>query len=84
MRQQAEKGIIGAYSPRHMNLDHQLNVQLLTLGQRLYRQEHCGEFVEPENQAFSYEDIERALNRPDASDSLVAPLRVEDIEGLAE
>jgi hypothetical protein len=59
--EQEARGIIGYYSPRHRNLDHQLNVQLKNLGQQQYRQEQCGEFVEPDAQLFSYSDIARAF-----------------------
>lgn len=74
----AKTGVIGYYSPRHMDLNHQLHRQLAMLGQQLYRQENCGEFVEPESQLFSYADISRALEGRDDVKALTGGLSVRD------
>jgi hypothetical protein len=74
----SKRGVIGYYSPRHMDLEHQLHRQLAMLGQQLYRQENCGEFVEPETQLFSYVDIARALEARDDIEALKGGLLVRD------
>jgi hypothetical protein len=56
----AKQGVHGYYSPRHRNEEEQLE-NLEEMGERLYRQEYCCEFVEPEDQVFSYDQIERAF-----------------------
>jgi hypothetical protein len=55
---QAEKGVRAYYSPRHRNPDEQ-QMNLEEMGPLMYRQEYGCEFVEPEDQVFSYEEIER-------------------------
>jgi hypothetical protein len=55
------EGIRGFYSPRHMDQDEQ-EFNLGEMGPLMYRQEYCVEFVEPEDQVFSYDDIERMMN----------------------
>jgi hypothetical protein len=56
-----EKDIKGFYSPRHKNREEQ-GFNLGEMGPLMYRQEYCVEFVEPEDQVFSYDDIERLMN----------------------
>jgi hypothetical protein len=60
-QQRAEKGIRGFYSPRHKNREEQ-EFNLGEMGPLMYRQEYCVQFVEPEDQVFSYDDIERLRN----------------------
>lgn len=57
----AEKGIIGMYSPNHMDYDDQMG-NLSDVGSRQYRQEFCCDFVEVEGQVFSNVDIDRFLS----------------------
>jgi hypothetical protein len=81
---QAEQAAIGVrawFSPRHADLEEQME-QLLLMGVRLYLQENCAEFVEPEEQVFSYEDIRAAAERPDLVASLPQGIAVEDIPVL--
>jgi hypothetical protein len=54
----ARQGVRGYYSPRHRDLGEQ-EFNLGEMGPLMYRQEYCAEFVEPEDQVFSYGDIER-------------------------
>jgi hypothetical protein len=56
----AAQGIKGFYSPRHNNREEQ-EFNLGEMGPLMYRQEYCVEFVEPEDQVFSYDDIERMM-----------------------
>jgi hypothetical protein len=56
----AAKGIRGFYSPRHGNREEQ-EFNLREMGPLMYRQEYRVEFVEPEDQVFNYEDIERMM-----------------------
>ena len=60
-KQRAEQGIRGFYSPRHKNLEEQ-EFNLGEMGPLMYRQEYDVQFVEPEDQVFSYDDIERMMN----------------------
>jgi hypothetical protein len=84
-KEQEALGIIGYYSPRHMNLLEQTNVQLYNLGQQQYRQEQCGEFVEPESQLLSYSDIQRSFSRGDSLEALhTGPMIRDDIEAFKE
>jgi hypothetical protein len=73
-RKQAEKGIRGFYSPRHQNRVEQ-EFNLGEMGPLMYRQEYGVQFVEPEDQVFNYEDIERLMN------STAAGI---DLEGIGE
>jgi hypothetical protein len=57
---QTARGIKGFYSPRHMNKEEQ-EFNLGEMGPLMYRQEYGVEFVEPEDQVFSYDDIERMM-----------------------
>ena len=57
----AEVGIFGYYSPRHKDKDEQ-EFNLGEMGPLMYRQEYCVEFVEPEDQVFGYDEIERMMN----------------------
>jgi hypothetical protein len=83
--EQEEKGILGYYSPRHKDIDHQRNVQLRNLGQQMYRQEQCGEFVEPDAQLFSYSDIARAFAVGDHLQAMKSGVIVrEDIHAFQE
>lgn len=66
----AKDGILAWYSPRHADLAGQMK-QLEMMGQRLYRQENGAEFVEPEEQLFSYEDIQAASSRDDYNEDLI-------------
>ena len=52
----AKDGIKAWYSPRHKNRKEQER-NLVRLGRMKYLQEFCGEFVEPEDNVFSYDDI---------------------------
>ncbi len=55
-----ERGIHGYYSPRHKNLlEQQENLE--EMGPLMYRQEYLCEFVEPEDQVFKYDHIERSF-----------------------
>jgi hypothetical protein len=60
-QQRTEKGIRGFYSPRHKNREEQ-EFNLGEMGPLMYRQEYGVQFVEPEDQVFSYDDIERMMN----------------------
>ena len=60
-RKCAEKGIIGFDSPRHRNQQEQ-EFNLGEMGPRMYRQEYGPQFVEPEDQIFGYDEIERMMN----------------------
>ena len=60
-RKCAEKGIIGFDSPRHRNQQEQ-EFNLGEMGPRMYRQEYGPQFVEPEDQVFGYDEIERMMN----------------------
>jgi hypothetical protein len=78
IRKEAE-GVKGFYSPRHQDLD-EAQMNLEEMGPLMYRQEYCCEFVEPEDQVFSYDEID-ALFRAGAE-----PLDMESVpeaEGLA-
>jgi hypothetical protein len=72
----AKKGIMGFYSPRHMNKEEQ-EFNLGEMGTIMYRQEYGVQFVEPEDQVFSYDEIERMMN------SKAEPLIIDSI-GEAE
>ena len=75
-RKCAEKGIKGYDSPRHKNqAEQQFNLE--EMGVLLYKQEYGPKFVEPEDQVFSYDDIERMMN------SNIEPLKLDEI-GEAE
>ena len=82
--EQAARGIIGYYSPRHMDYEHQVHRQLGMLGQQLYRQENCGEFVEPEAQLFSYSDIQRAFDGREVEALKSGALVRDDIQAFRE
>jgi hypothetical protein len=60
-KKSAEKGIRGYYSPRHEDKEEQ-EFNLGEIGPLMYRQEYGPEFVEPEDQVFGYDDIERMFN----------------------
>ena len=79
--QQTERGVKAWYSPRHSSLKQQTE-QLLLMGMRLYLQEQCAEFVEPEEQIFSYDDIAAAANAADLVPNLSSDIAVEDIPVL--
>jgi hypothetical protein len=53
----AGKNIRGYYSPQHRDRNNQEFI-LGEMGTYMYRQENCVEFVEPEDQIFSYDEIE--------------------------
>ena len=75
-RKCAEKGIIGYYSPRHRDKNEQ-EFNLGEMGSQMFRQEYLVEFVEPDDQVFGYDEIERMM-----SNSAV-PLELGEI-GVAE
>ena len=69
-QEMAAKGIFGYYSPQHRDFEKQSKF-LQRMGKLRYQQEFCGEFVEPEDQVFSYSDIEAVFNSkasPDIED----------------
>jgi len=72
-RECAEKGILAYDSPRHRDKAEQ-EFNLDEMGPLMYRQEYGPEFVEPEDQVFSYDDIERMFN-----DRRVEPLVLDEI-----
>jgi hypothetical protein len=53
----AAEGVRGYYSPRHRGQE-EAQMNLEEMGPLMYRQEYCCEFVEPEDQVFSYDEIE--------------------------
>lgn len=57
----AKKGVYADYSPRHMSYEERIE-DLMDMGELLYRQEFCCEFVETEDSVFTYEDIDRLFN----------------------
>jgi hypothetical protein len=59
--ERAKYGVKAFYSTRHANLTTQLKV--LERGQQAYRQNNLVEFVEADDQVFSYDEIERAFTR---------------------
>jgi hypothetical protein len=52
-----EKGIRAYYSPRHANLEEQQE-NLDEMSELMYRQEYLCEYVEPQGQTFSYDEID--------------------------
>jgi len=52
----AKRGVTAFYSPRHYIFDEQLG-NLDEMGRDMYKQEYCCEFVEPNEQVFSYDEI---------------------------
>jgi hypothetical protein len=58
------------YSLRHRDLEEQ-QMNLEEMGPLMYRQEYCCEFVEPEDQVFNYEDVEKMFQQQ------AAPLELE-------
>lgn len=56
-KRMAQKGIRAFYSPQHRDYEKQAKF-LSKMGKMRYLQEFCCEFVEPEDQVFSYADIE--------------------------
>jgi hypothetical protein len=50
------QGVDACYSPRHCIFDEQLG-NLEEMGRDMYKQEYCCEFVEPNEQVFSYDEI---------------------------
>ena len=74
-RMMAGKGIRAYYSPQHMDQEKQ-QAFLARMGKMRYEQEFCCQFVEPEDQVFSYSDIEALFGsraKDDALDDLTAP-----------
>jgi hypothetical protein len=69
----AARGIQSWFSPRHFNLNEQLE-NLEKMGMMQYRQEYCCEFVEQEDMVFSYEDLDRAFGRDNRIAGLDADL----------
>lgn len=71
----AQKGIKAYYSPQHSDYDKQ-QAFLARMGKLRYEQEFCCQFVEPEDQVFSYSDIEAMFSsraRTEQEDDLTAP-----------
>ena len=60
LRIKAAQGITACYSPRHANIEEQLFI-LRHQGPDKYRRNQLCEFVDPEEQVFSYDDIARAF-----------------------
>ena len=75
-RKCAEKGVLGFYSPRHMNKEEQ-EFNLGEMGTNMYLQEYGVQFIEPEDQVFSYDEIEKLMS------STAEPLIIDEI-GEAE
>lgn len=68
------KGIRAYYSPQHRDFEKQ-SAFLRRMGKMRYEQEFCCQFVEPEDQVFSYSDIEtmfRSRAKTEAVESLEA------------
>lgn len=82
--EQARRGVRAWFSPRHMNLEEQTHDQLLLIGQRLYLQEHCAEFIEPEEQVFSYDEIQAAFEDHDYTEVLETGVGESDVAALEE
>lgn len=58
----AKQGVIAYYSPRHaIKSEQQENLE--EMGALMYRQEYLCEYVEPEDQVFSYDEVERMFKR---------------------
>jgi hypothetical protein len=75
----AKQGIKAYYSPRH-TIESEQQMNLEEMGPLMYRQEYLCEFVEPDDQVFGYDEIERAFTAG------VEPLplfAVGETEGLA-
>jgi len=73
----AKAGIKAYYSPRHTNFEEQL-FALSKQGALKYAQNQLAEFVEPEDQVFSYDEIERIFSggvKPLNSDIALAPVK---------
>jgi len=68
-----ERGVQAWFSPRHFNLDEQLE-NLEKMGMMQYQQEYCCEFVEQEDMVFSYDDLERTFGRDNRVSGLNADL----------
>jgi hypothetical protein len=61
-KKKAIQGIRAYYSPRHYHIEEQ-QMNLEEMAPLMYRQEYCCEFVEPEDQVFSYDDIAAMAER---------------------
>jgi hypothetical protein len=59
-KMRAKEGIKAFYSERHAELSAQLKI--LERGEQAFRQNNLVEFIESENNAFRYSDIDRAFN----------------------
>lgn len=59
--EQATQGVQGYYSPRHAIAEEQQE-NLEEMGVLMYRQEYLCEYVEPEDQVFSFDEIERVFS----------------------
>ena len=71
----AAKGIRAYYSPQHQDYEKQ-QAFLSRMGKMRYEQEFCCQFVEPEDQVFSYADIEalfKSRAKVDATENMEAP-----------
>jgi len=56
--EQATQGVMGYYSPRHA-IEEEQQENLEEMGVLMYRQEYLCEYVEPEDQVFGFDEIER-------------------------
>lgn len=83
-KKRAKEGIKAFYSPRHTNKAAQLKI--LERGALSYRQNNLVEFVEPDDQVFSYDEVARLFqtNLPKLDMTLgsaaVKPMQFVDIE----
>jgi len=75
-RKCAAKGILGFDSPRHKNHEEQ-EFNLREMRPQFWKQEYGPEFVEPGDQVFSYDEIEKIIN------NIAGALNTEEI-GIAE
>lgn len=57
-----KRGVQAYYSPRHHILEEQMG-NLEEMGRDMYKQEYCCEFVEPNEQVFSYDEIDAIFSR---------------------
>jgi len=56
----AQRGVIGFYSPRHRSKEEQ-EFNLGEMGSLMYMQEYGVQFIEPEDQVFTYDEVERMM-----------------------
>jgi hypothetical protein len=61
----AKRGIKGYYSPRHHVFSEQQE-NLIEMGADMYRQEYLCEFVEPDEQTFTYDEVDAIMHPGEA------------------